>query len=158
VGPESLADEWADRYGALRHGGPGAANAWLGIPLVVGALLGILWSVPLPAVLSERSPVINPATLFVMATFVYYCILSLNLALGGLLFLIAATLPAPLIEQAGLPLLSLATGAFAPAFAWQLLETKRATGRLRIVQNLQYLMLGPLWLLRGVYRAAGIAY
>ncbi len=154
----TTADEWADEFGKLRLSGPAAVNAWLGVPLVIASLLGLLWAMPVPAAVSRGSPVINLATLWVMATFVYYCILSIRLALGGLLFLIAATTPAAWVDQAGLPLGSLAAAVFVPAFAWQLVETRRATGRWLLARNLQYLMLGPIWLLRAAYRQAGVGY
>lgn len=154
----NTADEWADRYGELRLSGPGSPNAWLGIPLTIAALVGMLWSVPVPAALGLASPVLNFATLFLMATFVYYCVLSLSLALAGLVFLIAAAVPGAWLDQADLPVWAVSSAVFAPAFAWQLVETRRATGRLMIARNLQYLMLGPVWLLRGAYRTLGLAY
>lgn len=152
------ADEWADRFGQLRRSGPGALCAWLGIPLTVSSLLGMLWVAPLPRILAEASPVINPATLLIMAAFVYYCIMSIRLAVGGLIFLIAAATPSAWLEQAGMPVWLLASAVFSLAFAWQLVETLRATGRVLILSNLQYIMLGPIWLLRAVYRRAGIEY
>jgi hypothetical protein len=158
VHPPATADEWADRYGELKSSGPRAASAWLGIPLVVTSLVGMLWSAPLPANLADHSPALNFATFFLMATFVYYCVLSLPLAFGGLLFLIVAALPSAWLASAGLPLWPIASALFAPAFCWQLLESRRATGRLLIVRNFQYLMLGPVWLLRAAFRRAGIAY
>ena len=156
--PPATADDWADRYGELKVSGPGAASAWLGIPLVVSALIGMLWSAPFPASLAEQSPALNYATLFLMATFVYYCVLSLPLAFGGLLFLIAIAVPSAWLASAGWPLWPIASALFAPAFCWQLLESRRATGRLLIFRNLQYLMLGPVWLLRAAYRRLGLRY
>ena len=158
VSTEGIADEWADRYGALRTSGPTAANAWLGIPLVLMALLGMLWSIPMPDALSQPSAAINAATMWVMASFVYYCILSIRIALGSLLLLVVLMLPSAWLERAGLPIWPFASALFAPAFAWQLVETRRATGKLRIFANMQYLMLGPVWLLRAVYRRAGVPY
>lgn len=152
------ADDWAEKYGELRANGAAAASAWLGIPLVIATLLGMLWSAPVPSALADSSPVLNLATLFVMASFVYYCILSLRLAIGGLAFLLAATVPSVWLQQAGLPLWPIASALFAPAFCWQLLESRRASGRLQIGRNLQYLMLGPIWLLRAAYRRLGIGY
>jgi uncharacterized membrane protein YGL010W len=142
----STLDEWADRYGALRARGPGSVSAWLGIPLVVVSLIG----------LRTASPAVNYATLFIMATFVYYCILSISLALGGLVLLLAAAAPSLWLSQAGLPLVPVSLGVFAVAFAWQLVETRRARGRMLVVRNLQYLMLGPIWLLRAAYRSFGL--
>ena len=152
------ADDWAEKFGELRASDAGAASAWLGIPLVIATLIGMLWSAPMPAVLTERSPVLNVATLFLMASFVYYCILSLRLAVGGLALLLALTVPSVWLQQAGLPLWPIASALFAPAFCWQLLESRRATGRLLILKNLQYLMLGPIWLLRAAYRQLGVGY
>lgn len=154
----TTADDWADRFGELRHRGALAPSAWLGIPLVVMSLIGMLWSLPVPPGLRAGIPVLNYGTLFVMATFVYYCILSLRLAFGGLLFLVAASVPSAWLSRAGLPLWTIASGVFVPAFCWQLIETWLANGRMLILRNLQYLMLGPIWLLRAVYRGAGIAY
>lgn len=158
MNPTSIADGWADRYGELKGSGPGAASAWLGIPLVIASLVGMAWSIPVPAALALRTPVINFATLFLMTTFVYYCILSLPLAFSAFLFLVAAAVPSIWLTQEGWPLWQIASAVFGPAFCWQLLETRRATGRLLIVRNLQYLMLGPIWLLRALYRRFGIEY
>jgi len=154
----ATADDWADQFGSLRASGPAALSAWLGIPLVVTSLLGLLWSAPFPAGLAAVSPVINAATLVVMTTFVYYCILSIPLAIGGLVFLMAATIPGAWLDQAGTPPWPLAASVFAVAFGWQLAETRRATGRLLILRNLQYVMLGPIWLLRALYRRTGLRY
>lgn len=158
MNPQALADEWADRYGALKASGPSAPSAWLGIPLVVATLIGMLWSAPFPDELGLRSPALNLATLFLMASFVYYCVLSLPLAFGGLAFLALTALPSVWLSLADLPLWPLASALFAPAFCWQLLESRRATGRLLILRNLQYLMLGPIWLLRAAYRRLGLSY
>jgi len=151
-------DEWADRYGSLRAGGPTSINAWLGIPLIISALMGLLWSVPVPAVLRDASPALNYAMLFLLATFVYYCILSISLALAGFVFLLLVTAPSIWLTRSGLPLPPIAGSVFIVAFAWQITETLRATGRMQLIHNLQLLMLGPLWLLRAVYRKFGFSY
>jgi uncharacterized membrane protein YGL010W len=151
-------DEWADRYGRLRRGSPADVSAWLGIPLVVGSLIGILWSAPVPAVLSDASPAINFATLFLMATFVYYCILSITLGFVGFLFLLLLTAPSIWLTRAGLPLAPISSSLFFVTLVWQLVDTKVATGRMCVIQNLQYLMIGPMWMLRAAFRKFGLAY
>jgi uncharacterized membrane protein YGL010W len=158
MGSMTILNEWADRYGALRARGAGSASAWVGIPLVTLSLIGLLWSLPVPQPFREASPAINYATLFIMATFVYYCILSVSLALVSLVLMLAATAPSVWLTAAGLPLLPIAAVVFAASFGWQLLETRRATGRMLVIANLQYLMLGPIWLLRAAYRSLGLRY
>jgi uncharacterized membrane protein YGL010W len=151
-------DEWVGRYAELQPGGAGHPGAWLGIPLLVASVIGMLFSAPVPAAFRDISPAINYATLFIMATFVYYCILSVSLGLGALVFLLVATVPSVWADRADLPLAPAATVLFVTVFAWQLAGTKLATGRMLVVRNLQYLMLGPMWLLREVYRRLGLAY
>jgi len=158
TGAPLTADDWADRFGALRLTGPGSVSAWLGIPLVVAALVGMLWAAPIPTALRSGSPGVNAATLFLMASFVYYCVLSIRLALGALAVLAITAIPSAWLAGAGLPTWPIASAVFAPAFCWQLLETRRATGGFRVLANLQYLMLGPFWLTREVFRRLGIAY
>jgi len=158
VDAASLLDDWADKYGELKHGGPGRVSAWLGIPVLVASLLGILWSIPVPSVFRDASPEINYAMLFVMASFIYYCILSVSLGLGALLLLLLLAVPSVALPQFGVPLGPTATAVFVVAMLWQLLETRQATGKLMPGRNFQYLMLGPIWLLRACYRRLGLRY
>lgn len=155
---QTVLDNWADRFDRLRGSRAGSPDAWLGIPLVTAALIGMIWSLPVPEAMGHSSPLINFGSAFVMAAFLYYCVLSIRLALGGLAFLLTAAAPSFWLVQADLPLWSISTAVFAPSFAWQLVATYRATGRLRIHRNLQYLMLGPIWLLRAAYRRLGLGY
>lgn len=151
-------DDWTAKYAELRAGGPGSACAWLGIPLIVSSLIGVLWSLPVASSLTDASPAINYATLFLMATFVYYCILSIGLAFGAFLFLLLVSLPSLWITMSEVPLAPIAVPIFCAAFIWQVIDTRKATGRLFMIRNLQYLMLGPIWLLRAAYRKLGLAY
>lgn len=155
---ERVLDQWADKYGDLKAGGPGRVNAWLGIPLIVASLIGMLWAAPVPSVLRDASPAINYATLFLMATFVYYCILSISLGIAGFLFLLIATVPSIWLSQEGLPLSKIAASVFFVTLMLQLIETRMATGRMHVVRNVQYLMIGPVWMLRAAYRKLGLAY
>ena len=158
MNPATTLDEWADKYGDLRRRGASSASAWLGIPLIVASLIGLLWSIPVPEALGAISPAVNFATLFLMATFVYYCILSISLALGGFAFLVLATMPSVLLSLKGLPLTAAAAACFVTVLLWHLIESKQATGRFLLIRNLQYLMLGPIWLLREAYRRMGLTY
>lgn len=155
---QTVLDDWANRYDRLRAPDAGRPDTWIGIPLVTAALIGMIWSLPVPEQIGYSSPLINFGSIFVMAAFLYYCVLSIRLALGALAFLLTAAAPSFLLAQAGLPLWSISTAVFAPCFAWQLAATHRATGRLRMLKNLQYLMLGPIWLLRAAYRRVGLGY
>lgn len=142
----------------MRFHGPGHPSAWLGIPLAIAGLVGMLWSAPVPVAFAEASPAINWGMLFLMATFVYYCILSISLALGALPLMILIALPSAWLAQSNTPLWPIAVAVFAATLSWQLAESKLATGRIQVLQNLQYLMMGPVWLLRAAYAGVGLRY
>ena len=116
----------------------------------------MLWSIPVPEVFRESSPTLNWGTLFLMATLVYYFILSITLAFGALPFVVLVIALLAWIDALGIGLRPLSAGVFALAFAAQLLG-RRSMGRpMNPLRNLQYLMLGPLWLLAPVYRRLNI--
>src|SRR5262245_66049809 len=75
--------EWLGEYGAS-HGDP--TNKLLHticVPLIVFALLGMVWSIPVPEAFAAVSPWLNWATLAVLLALVYYASLSIRLAIGG---------------------------------------------------------------------------
>jgi len=151
-------DEWADRYGELQPAKSQWLNCWILIPVLGMSLFGLAWSVPLPAVLSAHQAVVNGASMLLVATFVYYCMLSIRIALVGLVVLIATAAPPIFLGLRGVSVLPISIAVFAAAFSWQVALTRQATGRAFVLRNLQYLMLGPLWLLRTVFRRAGLKY
>ena len=64
---------------------------WVCAPAFLAGLLGILWCIPVPTTIATKLAAINWATLFAMASIVYYFIMSITLALGALIY-IAGTL------------------------------------------------------------------
>ncbi len=59
------------------------------VPLIVLSLLGLLWSLPTPTVVSGPNAYINWATAFATGALLYYLLLSPRLAAGMLAVLIA---------------------------------------------------------------------
>jgi len=58
---------------------------WVCVPLIMFSLLGLLWSVPMPAALRAISPWLNLGTLVMLLAIVYYLRLSVRLSIGMLL-------------------------------------------------------------------------
>lgn len=152
----SPAEKWLRTYAEATNAAASKALDWASIPLLVVSLIGMLWSIPVPEVFRESSPTLNWGTLFLMATLVYYFILSITLAFGALPFVVLVIALLAWIDALGIGLRPLSAGVFALAFAAQLLG-RRSMGRpMNPLRNLQYLMLGPLWLLATVYRRLNI--
>ena len=150
--------EWLGEYGASHQNPTNKLLHWICVPPIVLAVMGFLWSVPVPAALAALSPWLNWATLAAAAAVVYYLALSPALAAGiALAFLVLLGLTQWLT---GLPwplwLTSLAIFliAWTGQFAGHAIEGKRPS----FFKDLQFLLIGPLWLLAAAYRRLRLPY
>ena len=152
------ADYWFDAYSSLSPQGPGHPSQWLGTPLTFAALVGLLWSAPPLPALGSSAAVLNWATFFLMATVVYYFILSIRLAFGSLPFVVGLVALGAWLDRLAVPLTLVCTSMLVVAQAWQILAAGRRSGRFEPVRHLQHLIIAPLWLLAAAYRRLGIPY
>ena len=150
--------EWLHEYG-LSHTHPVNERLhFLCVPPIVLAVMGFLWSLPVPASFAALSPWLNFATLAAAAASLYYLVLSPVLALGiaaifvGMLLLTSAlaALPWPL----WLTSLVIFVLGWIGQFAGHAVEGARPS----FFKDLQFLLIGPLWLLAAAYRRLGVRY
>jgi uncharacterized membrane protein YGL010W len=150
--------DWLTEYGCSHENPTNKLLHWICVPPIVLSVMGLLWSAPVPAAFSAVSPWLNWATLAGAAAVVYYAVLSPSLALGVLgafLVLLAITqwlarLPWPL----WLTSLAIFVLAWIGQFIGHALEGKRPS----FFKDLQFLLIGPLWLLAAVYRRLSVPY
>src|SRR3569833_1505281 len=74
--------EWLGEYGESHVDPTNKLLHWVCVPLIVFALMGMVWSIPVPAAFAEASPWLNWATLSAALALVYYASLSAGLAIG----------------------------------------------------------------------------
>jgi uncharacterized membrane protein YGL010W len=77
--------DWLGEYGLSHQNPVNKLLHWICVPPIVLAVMGLLWSVPVPAVFADVSPWLNWATLAATAALVYYLLLSPALAVGVLI-------------------------------------------------------------------------
>ncbi|AYA38830.1 DUF962 domain-containing protein [Hymenobacter oligotrophus] len=132
---------------------------WVCVPLIMFSLLGLLWSVPVPEAVQRISPWLNWATLVMALAVVYYVRLSVPLALGMVLVSTAMALALRAVEaQAPLPLWAVCLIVFVLAWVGQFWGHKVEGKKPSFLKDVQFLLIGPLWLLHFVYRRLGWAY
>ena len=84
MAPRSV-DAWLAEYGESHQNPVNKTVHWVCVPLIALSLVGVLWDLPVPEAFVRISPVMNWGMLFLMASIVYYFILSPRLALGMVL-------------------------------------------------------------------------
>jgi uncharacterized membrane protein YGL010W len=150
--------EWLGEYGASHQNPTNELLHWVCVPLIVLSAFGLLWWAPVPDLFASISPWLNWATVAALAALLYYLALSPALATGiliafALLLLVTqwlVTLPWPL----WLTSISIFGAAWIGQFIGHAIEGKRPS----FFKDLQFLLIGPLWLLAAAYRRMGLGY
>jgi uncharacterized membrane protein YGL010W len=148
-----------DEYGESHQNPTNKMVHWVCVPLIMFSLLGLLWSVPMPEAVQQLSSWLNLATIVMVLAVVYYLRLSVPLALGMVLIsLLMAVGLRQLDEHAPLPLWALCLIIFVLAWIGQFWGHKVEGKKPSFLKDLQFLLIGPLWLLHFVYRRLGWSY
>ena len=151
-------DQWLDEYARSHRDNTNKLLHWICIPIIVVSLVGLLWSLPVPETFSNASPALNWGTIFLMAAVVYYFIMSISLAVGALPFIVLVVAIVAWLDRLGIPLWLMSLGLFVGGWAGQFTGHLYEGTRPSFFRDLQFLMIGPLWLIAGVYRRFKIPY
>jgi uncharacterized membrane protein YGL010W len=133
-------DRWLEEYGDSHRNPVNKRVHWVCVPIIVWCMLALLWSVP--------------------TTGGFYALLNwAALAAGAAALLVAMLYTIDLTDRFGpRPLWLMGTVLFVIAwigqFVGHLIEGKRPS----FFKDIQFLMIGPLWLLADVYRRLGIRF
>jgi uncharacterized membrane protein YGL010W len=151
-------ENWLERYGNSHSDLQFSAIYWLSVPLLVLATVGMLWSLPVPDAFRQISPILNWGSAFLMAAMVYYFIISMSLAIGMLPFILGVALTQIWLLETSWSLAWVSAGLFVVSVIGLYLGHIKG-GRIRaVVQDIQLLMIAPVWLLSNLYRYIGIPY
>lgn len=151
-------DDWLDAY-AVSHQNPVNKRLhWVCVPVIVASLIGLLWSLPVPALFAALSPWLNWGTLFLLASLIYYARLSVPLALGMLPVSIGIVAFVAWLETLPVALAASSLGLFVAAWIGQFIGHKIEGKKPSFFEDLQFLMIGPLWILAAVFRRFGIRH
>ena len=147
------ATEWFDLYGESHQNPINKAIHWFCIPMIMCSTLGLFQAIPHP---------FGPSTPFhwglvvVAAALVFYANLSWTIFAGMLLVSAACLALNSAIVTAELPLAAVSAGAFFIAWVVQFVGHKIEGKKPSFFQDLQFLLVGPAWLLQFMYRKVGI--
>ena len=151
-------DSWLDRYGREHSNLAFPAVFWAGLGVVVLGTVGLLWALPTPAQFYEISPFMNWGTAFLMASTVYYFIISLSIAIGLLPFLLAVAAFQLWLDASALPAGEVSLSLLVAGIVAIWLGHRNEPGITPVVKDLQLMMIGPAWLLSDLYRRLRIPY
>ena len=151
--------DWFEEYSRYHQNPTNKVIHWICVPVIMVTLLALLWSIPVPNGLRNASVWINFATLLYVVSVLFYLRLSIPLAAvmglstAAILYFICR------FHQATPDLLWQASAAvFAIAWVGQFVGHKIEGKKPAFFQDIQFLLVGPIWLLGFIFRRLGIRY
>ena len=150
-------DQWLTAYGESHQNSTNQVIHKIMVPLIMFSILGLMWIIPVPKFLANIS-YLNWATMFGCLCLVFYALLSFKMLLGMILMIIPMFL---LINYIAIEfsdiMLYLMIGIFIVAWIFQFIGHKIEGKKPSFLEDLLFLLIGPLWVLKSFYRVIGIS-
>ena len=155
-------DALLSEYGQSHQNPTNKLIHWVCVPLIFFSLMGLIASIPsggLKSLLGEESIYANWAAILLVLALAYYITLSIPLTIGMLLFsLLCLYLINQLILADMAPLWLISLGIFVVAWIGQFYGHKVEGKKPSFLKDVQFLMIGPAWLMHFIYKKIGIPY
>ena len=138
---------------------------WIFVPLIVFSLLGLVWAIPFPylSFLGKANGYINWATFLILFSLWYYLRLSVPLALVMLLTLFVFSAAIVTLEKlhangGWLPMWQVCLIIFVLSWAGQFIGHKIEGKKPSFLDDIKFLLIGPIWLWHFIFKKVGIRY
>lgn len=154
-------DELLAEYGESHRNATNKMIHWVCVPLIFFSVVGLIASIPADFVqrISEGNPYANWATIVLVIVLIYYVSLSIPLSLGMAAFGLLCLLLIRVINEADLaPLWVISIGIFVVAWIGQFYGHKVEGKKPSFFKDVQFLLIGPAWLMHFIYKKLGIPY
>jgi uncharacterized membrane protein YGL010W len=155
-------DELLAEYGESHRNETNKAIHWICVPLIFLSIVGLIASVPANIVqrfLGEGNPYANWAFVVVVLVLIYYVSLSVALSLGMFLFALMCLYIVRVIALVDIaPLWLVSVVIFIVAWIGQFVGHKVEGRKPSFFKDVQFLLIGPAWLMHFIYKKIGIPY
>ncbi len=151
-------EQWFGEYGESHSHPRNEMLHIICVPPIVLTVIGFLWSIPVPAAFAAVSPWLNWATIAIVLSIVYYFSLSATLGLGAAIALGIMAYIVSWLDTLAWPLWATCLVIFVIAWIGQFIGHHIEGKRPSFMKDIQFLLIGPIWLLGHLYRKLGISY
>lgn len=150
--------QWFDEYGESHSNPRNELLHFVCVPPIVMCVIGFLWAIPVPGAFEGVSPWLNWATIVVAAALSYYFALSAALGVGATVALVSLLYVVRWLDTLVWPLWLTCLAIFVLGWIGQFIGHAIEGKRPSFTKDVQFLLIGPLWLLSNLYRKVGLHY
>lgn len=153
-------DEWLIVYGRDHKNATNKLIHWICVPVILFSIFGFLLSIPFPVFANGW---INVATIVFLLMLIFYARLSVPLSIGMLIIGTAMIWLNKWLQINVLPIVSITLWQFSlilfvVAWIFQFIGHKIEGQKPSFFEDVQFLLIGPIWLLHYIYKKIGIPY
>ena len=151
--------DWLDAYGESHQNPTNKKIHWVCVPLIMLTLLGLLSLIKIPLSIANMPITLSHILLFV--ALIFYLRLSISISFGMIFISIISLLIIHRLEilfPDMLQLLFIYIGVFILSWIGQFIGHKIEGKKPSFFEDIQFLLIGPAWLLSFIYKKMGIKY
>ncbi|MFT6962212.1 MAG: YGL010W-like membrane protein [Flammeovirgaceae bacterium] len=154
--------QWFDEYGESHQNKFNKVMHWICIPLIFFSVYGLLASIPAGFAQQFLSPeyafYANFGTIVFILGLIFYLRVSFTMFLGMFIVCIFTAVGNYWLAGVGFPLWASSLVIFVVAWIGQFYGHKVEGKKPSFFKDLQFLMIGPAWLMGFIYKKIGIGY
>ena len=149
-------------YGESHRNATNKTIHWICVPLIFFSIVGLIASIPAGIVqryAGEGNPYANWAFVVLVLVLIYYVSLSIQLSFGMFLFALLCLFLVRIISDLHIaPLWLISIVIFVVAWIGQFYGHKVEGKKPSFFKDIQFLLIGPAWLMHFIYKKLGIPY
>ena len=165
IQPVREVDVYFSKYAESHQNPTNKAIHWVCVPLIAFSLLGLIWSIPFPHLdfLGRYNGFVNWASFLIAFSIYYY--LRLSPVLSYLMLLVVGLFAAGIVTLEKLhtnsgwpPMYQVCLLIFILAWIGQFIGHKIEGKKPSFIDDLKFLLIGPIWLLHFPLKKTGLRY
>ena len=155
-------EEWIQEYGESHQNSTNKAIHWVCVPLIMLSLLALIGKIPFPIhefklfSFGSESIYLSWTILFLVYAVIFYLRLSITIAIGMFIVAISMLYSITWIKIYDPSVWRLSLIIFVLAWIGQFIGHKIEGKKPSFFEDLQFLLIGPAWLLSFIYNKLGI--
>lgn len=150
-------NQWMDEYGESHKNETNKTIHWVCVPVIFFSIMGLLFSIKVPFKIEGIH--LNVAMFIILLITLYYLRLSLPLGIGMFLFgLICLFICYAIEKYVPVSLWLICIIVFIVAWIGQFYGHHVEGKKPSFLKDLQFLLIGPMWLMSFIYKKMGIGF
>ena len=146
-------EQWIEQYGESHQNPTNKVIHWVCVPLIMLSLLALISIIPFPI---KNYSLLNWTMIFLLFAVIFYLRLSISVAIGMLLIAIGMIASINWIKLIDGEVWRLSLSIFIIAWIGQFIGHKIEGKKPSFFEDIQFLLIGPAWLLSFIYKKIGI--